>query len=165
VSTESSLAPPLEELALFNPAFLALLVYHAARDYGAATSGRSLPLPFAYVLVPVVLHRGTRELLPRIVTSQMAEWTQAHPELLAEFPDRVRWLVPLVGEACCFAIRYGVLIGEVEGLRAGELTRRSTRGLFTTEVEACIERARFCGRWFARQPDTISALAMWGLRP
>jgi hypothetical protein len=34
---------PLEEEALFNPAFLALIVHAAAADYAARSQGRAFP--------------------------------------------------------------------------------------------------------------------------
>jgi hypothetical protein len=35
----------------------------------------------------------------------------------------------------------------------------------TAEVDECVEKAGFLGRWFSEQPDPITTLALWGLRP
>ena len=35
----------------------------------------------------------------------------------------------------------------------------------SAEVDACIDKAGFLGRWFAEQPDALTVLALWGLRP
>jgi hypothetical protein len=155
---------PEEEFALFNPAFVVRLLHEAARQHQPVRK-ESLPLPYAYLIPPLVLHGPTRRALPLTVSSQMASWAQDHPALLGDLAERASALVPIVGEACCFGLRHGVLLFDEAGFLAGQLRRRP-RGLETTpEVSECISRAGFMGRWLAGQPDVATVYSMWGLRP
>src|SRR4051812_6610673 len=113
-----TLIRPREEAALFNPAFLAVLLRNAAREH-TGRSGRPLTIPAAYVIAPLALHAPTREALPTMVTSPMAAWVQRHPALLADLATRARALRPLVSAACVLGLRHGVLLAEEGGMVAG----------------------------------------------
>jgi hypothetical protein len=83
---------PFEEEALFNPAFLSLLLRESAAQYSARSGGRDLPTVLAYLIAPVALHGPTREVLPTHVTAQMGEWVRAHP---------VCWSISRAARAAC----------------------------------------------------------------
>ena len=54
---------PPEVAALLNPAQLAAISAAAASQYERA-SRQAMPWPLAFLVAPLVLHRGTREALP-----------------------------------------------------------------------------------------------------
>ena len=94
----------------------------------------------------------------------MGEWVRAHPAALVELPQRARSLQPLVSAAACFGLRHGVLDGEDGTLRAGSVKRRPRGMARSAEVDDCLSRAGFLGRWFSGQADATTTLAVWGLR-
>ena len=55
---------PTELAYLFNPAFCGWVLREAVAGY-ASVKPAGLPLPLAFLILPVVLHRVTRELVPR----------------------------------------------------------------------------------------------------
>lgn len=156
---------PVEEQALFNPAFLALLLRRAGSEHEERGAGRALPVMLAYLVVPLALHGPTRRALPSHVTAQMGEWIKSHPDACAGLDARARALRPLVSDGVAMGLRHGLLIGEQSALRAGPLRRRPRGMARTPEVDGCIDKAGFLGRWFAEQPDALTVLALWGLRP
>lgn len=156
---------PVEELALFNPAFLALLVRRAADEHEQRSGGRGLPTMLAYIVVPLVLHGPTRRTLPSNVTAQMGEWIRAHPEAAAGLGQRAQALRPLVSAGLRLGLAQGLLSTEAGALRANTLRRRPRRMARTVEVDECIEKAGFLGRWLSEQPDALTTMALWGLRP
>jgi hypothetical protein len=158
-------ARPLEEQALFNPAFLAVLLHAAASEHAQRSHGRALPVVLTYLLVPLNLHGPTRRTLPANVTAQMGEWTRAHPEALAGLDHRTRALQPLVSAGLRLGLTHGTLRSNHGRIEAGALQRRPRGMARSDEVEACIAKAGFLGRWFSEQPDPLTALALWGLRP
>lgn len=156
---------PFEEEALFNSAFLALIVREAVADHMKRSDGRGLPTVLAYLISPLALHGPTRRALPGNATSQMGEWTRGHPEALIGLNDRARALRPLVSGGIRLGLVHGVLRSSGGTLEAAPLGRRP-RGMARSEdVDACLAKSRFLGRWFAEQPDPITAMAWWGLRP
>ena len=56
-----------EERALLNPSFFSLLFWHAATGH-MAEGGAGLPFGTGFLVLPIVLHRETRESLPKMVT-------------------------------------------------------------------------------------------------
>ncbi len=156
---------PVEEQALFNPAFLAVMIRRAAEEHEHRGGGRLLPVILAYLAVPLALHGPTRRQLPTHVTTQMGEWIRNHPDASAGLDVRARALRPLVSSGVTMALRHGLVVGEDGTLRALAIGRRPRGMARTAEVDACVCKAGFLGRWFAEQPDALTVLALWGLRP
>lgn len=156
---------PVEELALFNAAFLALLVRRAADEHERRSGGHPLSAMLVYLVLPLALHGPTRRQLPRNVTSQMGEWIRAHPDAAAGLGERVRALGPLVSAALRLGLTHGLLTSDAGALRANSLPRRPRGMSRSAEVDECIDKAGFLGRWFSEQPDPVTTLALWGLRP
>jgi hypothetical protein len=156
---------PFEEEALFNPAFLSLVVRTAAAGHFERSDGRPLPTVLAYVIVPLTLHGPTRRTLPNNATAQMGEWIRAHPEALVGLGDRSRSLRPLVSAGLRFGLAHGALRTAHGAIGAGTLARRPRGMPRSDEVDACISKAGFLGRWFSGQQDYTTAMAWWGLRP
>ena len=156
---------PVEELALFNAAFLALLVRRAADEHERRSGGRALPTMLAYLALPLALHGPTRRQLPSNVTAQMGEWIRAHPDAAAGLGDRSRALLPLVSAGLRLGLAQGLLSAEAGTLRASALPRRPRGMARSAEVDECIDKAGFLGRWFSEQVDPVTTLALWGLRP
>lgn len=155
-----------EEVALFNPAFLARLLRAAIASHERdAASG--MPVALAFLVLPLVLHKPTREDLPAKASSQMQKWIREHPRHLATLDGHVLGMRPFVSAAIRFGLRHGVLTTSSGTLGAGELQRRSPRlaAAETSEIDDCVRVSSFLGRWFARQPDAATLLALWGLKP
>jgi hypothetical protein len=165
MSTASIETRPVEELALFNPAFLALLLRRAAEEHEARSGGGAMPTVLGYLVAPLALHGPTRRALPVTVLSQMGEWIRSHPEASIGLGDRARALRPLVSHGLRLGLQHGLLSSDGPCVRANQLRRRPRGMARTAEVDQCIEKAGFLGRWFSEQPDAITTLALWGLRP
>ena len=67
-------------------ALLATLVAHAARAYEREAGPMSWPL--AFLVPPIVLHRPTRDALPRDTRTHLSTWVSREPVLRAGFPAR-----------------------------------------------------------------------------
>ena len=153
-----------EEIALFNPAFLARVLHTTAGEYSKAGS-HAMPVPIAFLVTPLVLHKATRADLPRSSATQMQNWIRENPRHAAHVTSRVVGLRTFTALAIRFALVHGVLQSSDGLLHAGTIGRRrpAVTALETPEIEECLTAARFLGRWFGRQPDTATLLAWWGL--
>lgn len=155
-----------EEVALFNSAFLARVLHAAVVDYGR-DSERYMPTSLAFLLMPLVLHKPTRDDLPTTASAQMQKWIREHPRHLAQLETRVIGIRSFVGLAINFGLRHGVLTS-ADGRLGPGLVKRRPRGFGdaeSSEVQECLQVSRFLGRWFTRQTDSATLLALWGLRP
>lgn len=88
----------VEEANLFNPAFCAVLLAKSAEEFMKKTR-QPFPFAFAFLVLPVVLHRGTREALPSSTVTSLLPWVQEHREQLVDFAGRVRSLRAITREA------------------------------------------------------------------
>ena len=68
---------PTEIANLFNPAFCALIVRDGSQGF-AEHNPTGMPYPLAFVLLPIVLHRGTRNILPKTIATKLHPWIEQH---------------------------------------------------------------------------------------
>jgi hypothetical protein len=144
---------PRVEATLLNPALLAVLLAGAAKDYETEEPG--MPWPLAFLVPPLVLHRPTRDALPRDSRTHLSTWIRREPLLRAGFPARAAAMVPLTREGLRLGLRAGVL--DRDGARlTGHLDAEAPAG----ELRQLINRAALVGRWLAKtdQPSTVFAL-------
>jgi Family of unknown function (DUF6521) len=144
---------PRVEATLLNPALLAVLLAAAANDYDTEETG--MPWPLAFLIPPLVLHRPTRDALPRNTRTHLSTWIRREPLLRAGFPARAAAMVPLTREGLRFGLRAGVL-GRDGPMLTGHLDTEAPNG----ELRQLISRAALLGRWLAKtdQPSTVFAL-------
>lgn len=156
-----------EEAYLFNPAFCCTTLSVAMRSYeGVRDEG--VPFPLAFMFLPIVLHKPTRESLPPSTRTSMAAWLLEHSEARVLFCERLISLKPHTREAIQFGMLLDWIVVSSDGLLETTLTNadvtRATRTL-SDEARDCIMRARFLGKWIAEAGHTHTAMALWGVRP
>lgn len=159
----------VEQARLLNPAFLGALLMEAARGYESeSTHAKGLPYALAFVALPVVLHKPTRDTLPKQVSTSLSAWVVGHPEAQVGFPERAAALVPLVKDAILLASRDGLL--DLHGATVKAVGNKRSldayaRDCQSSEVQTCLKKSVFLGRWFALAGDTTTVMALWGVRP
>jgi Family of unknown function (DUF6521) len=158
---------PREFAHLLNPAFLGLLVAQACVGY-VKESQSAPPFPLMFLVLPIVLHRSTRERLPRAITTRMTVWLENFPEVRVGFPERVRAIAPYLREAVRFSLATGMIrLTEDARLEVPDdvpgVHRR--HGKDDAEVNECLRGAVFVGRWLAGAGPMSTIFVSWGVRP
>lgn len=156
-----------DERILLNPSFCSALLWHSAQGHGEHR-GAGLPFGLAFLVLPLVLHRRTRESLPRSVATSFATWLGEHPLIRIQYAERARKLVPFTREALLFGCM-GSLIEIDQGriVAKAAMKRRMPAMLRGTsaEVRSCANKATFVGRWFALSGEETTTMALLGVRP
>lgn len=148
--------------ALFNPAFLAVLIGQAAT--GHETDHRSpLPLGLGFLVAPMVLHPPTREALPR-VNARLAIWIEQHQLLRVELRGRAPQLATTTRRALRFGLRHDLIELAADGIVVGAALRR-LRAPTVGDADDCWKAAELLGRWLPRAGPTATILALLGVRP
>jgi hypothetical protein len=156
---------PAEIAHLFNPAFCALLVREGVLGF-AEQYPNGMPYPLVFVLLPIVLHRATREALPKSIATKMHPWMEQHQEVRIGFTDRCAAITAYTREAIMFAAGSALIKISTEAtLQAPPLRLRRLSWPIGSESAICRQRARFVGRWLASAGDVATIFAMWGVRP
>ena len=159
-----------EERNLLNPAFCSTLLWHAGKGAAENPNSPRSSLYFieAFLILPLVLHQGTRDSLPFRVNSSLPVWANNNPLVVASLPDRARALVPHTKEALVFGGTGALYHFESNQLLVNAERESGIRTMLrqtSNEVQQCAKKARFLGRWFTHTgpPETIFTLL--GIRP
>jgi len=159
-----------EERNLLNPAFCSILLWHAGEGSTENSNSPRASLSYieSFLVLPLILHQGTRDSLPSRTNSSLPVWVNDNPLVIANLPNRARALVSHTKEAIIFGgtgglfrIEEGQLLTSAEQMSAIRTIMRDT----SVEVQQCMRKARFLGKWFTHtgSPETIFTLL--GVRP
>lgn len=158
---------PVEEANLLNPAFCSALI--ASSDVGyMSIDNAGIPYPLVFLMLPVVLHKSTRDLLPRTKRTSLATWIQRNTEVRILFAERVIALKPYTREAILFGMLHhwltlgdgGKLQTNLDDIYIDLITKK-----LKNEAKECVNKARFVGRWFASAGSAQTVMALWGIIP
>lgn len=156
-----------EERTLLNPGYCANLLWHATRGH-ASFAGSALAFEEAFIVLPLVLDRRTREALPRDTRTSLATWLEGDALVRGRIASRAQLLADFTREALLFGGVHGLLSitgGQVVGADAwGKAIRKSLRGS-SDEVRETAKKAEFVGKWFAHAGAAATVLALIGVRP
>lgn len=149
---------------LLNPAFCGRLLYTTIKTYGEKTN-RSFPFPLIYLILPLVLHKGTRSCINS--RTQLLLWVQKYPQLLIDFPKRARELVTITNESVEFLLQTGNIILTPNGeLEASASIRSLSKSKFIDdEVTECIQKSEHIAKWFAGAGKVETIFIELGVKP
>lgn len=158
---------PTEERTLLNPGFSSCLLWQSAIGY-ESVANNSLPLGVAFLVLPTVLHRDTRQTLPKSTATSLAVWVARNEVARATIAEQGIKLVPFTKEAMIFGGIHGLVQFTDGAIHANGNWRRPVSAYLkdaTEEARECAERAGFVGRWFARSGSASTIMAILGVRP
>ena len=156
-----------EERTLLNPGFCANLLWHAAGAYARDGNG-ALSFEESFLVLPFVLHRETRETLPRSSRTSLTVWLDENPLARGRVVSRARLLVPFTKEALTFGGVHGLIRldgGRLQAEAAWQRAVSRTLKESSDEVKGCAKRAAFIGKWFSQTGSAATVLALIGVRP
>jgi hypothetical protein len=159
----------IEEANLLNPAFLSVLLVECIKGYTSEEKEQA-PYVLPFLVLPLVLHKKTRLALPGTTRTIFASWISKKEGTLAKagYPERALSLKPYIKEALLFSLANGLIQVDGKGGLQVLMTnskRKGTGAERTEEVEDCIMRSSFCGRWFARVGKVETVMTFLGVRP
>lgn len=129
---------------------------------------RGLPFPLAFMVLPLVLHKATRESLPGNIRTSMAAWLQENASARVLYFEHLSSLKPHTREAIQFGMMADWILLQADGLLETTLSekeiKRAARKL-SDEARDCAKRAHYVGRWFASAGTPNTVMALWGVRP
>ncbi|WP_442860555.1 three component ABC system middle component [Arthrobacter sp. zg-Y916] len=155
---------PRDSAALFNPAFLALILGRAVQ--GATERGQNgIDWGESYLVIPMCLDSETRETIPRRINSSIVSWVARNPEIRSVLPQKLSGMSPLVTDGISMALHTEILLVDHGRLILGPklLPKRVSGG--TPEITAIQKTAYFLGRWFSTYPSTPGLFTLFGVRP
>jgi len=157
---------PVEVANLLNPAFCSVIIFETAKAYQKEVES-SLPYSLSFLILPIVLHEGTRDRLPRATSTKMHSWVRGNSDLRIGFAERTRHMLPYTKEGLLFGMTMSILgidgrLGTVDVYQKHLQRPKWQRG---TEADICTKKAALLGKWFALSGDSTTIFSMWGIRP
>ncbi|MGH9891092.1 MAG: three component ABC system middle component [bacterium] len=156
-----------EEAHLLNPAFCCVTITSACAGYNES-NGQPLPFALGFMVLPIILHKHTRESLPRTSRTSMPAWLQEHAEARLGFHERLTALRPHTREAMYYGLAFDwIAMGDSGVIRCVGPDTRINRAVRSLDGDArdCASRARFLGKWLGTTASTETTMALWGIRP
>ncbi len=149
---------------LLNPAFCGRLLYSTINTYCIKTQ-HGFPFPLVYLVLPLVLHKETREKINS--QKRLHVWAQQYPHLLLDFPQRASELIPITNEAIELLLQTGELIltsnAEFDiSITGNNLT---TNKYADAEIKDCLRKCEHIARWFAGAGKVENTYIALGVRP
>lgn len=153
---------PVEVANLLNPAFCGEVISIAVREYNNI-SLQGFPFALVYMILPIVLHKKTRDRINLRGRVPMHVWLQDNQDLKVNFSDRAREMAPICRESLLFLMQLDVIEfdnkGELFSRNIGRVRKRSG------EVLECVKKSEYLGRWLSNAGSESTIFAMWGVRP
>jgi len=156
---------PQEVANLLNPAFCGQVLHAAVKAHVEASTG-ALPFPLSFLILPLVLHRTTRDTIDGR-TKHFQNWITDHEEVKVGFAARARQTAPYTREAVMFLLQTGAFKMAAEGglVTAKELKRIQRKVAQADENEACLKKAAIVGTWLATAGSPSTVFASVGVQP
>ncbi len=124
-----------------------------------------MPFPLIYLILPLVLHRRTRERIKSV--TQMQIWIQRNPDVLIGFADRTKSMVQITNEAVKFLMQSGIVtLSNNAELELAKLFKSLSASIYTNdEIKECIKKSSSIAKWFAKAGTVETIYISWGVRP
>ncbi|MDR6216095.1 three component ABC system middle component [Paracidovorax wautersii] len=155
---------PFEERNLFNPAFCAVVLAAAIREYERVAS-KPMPYSLTLLVLPMCLHQASREEILENKRLSVLRVFALRPDLLINFAERARSLVQYATEAFALLASKGCITVGDDGCISLIPRRVAPRPLNTDDTERCRAAAIVLGRDFAQINDRVTVYTSLSIRP
>jgi len=161
-------ARPSEITTLLNPAFCAILLYVGISEFHKI-QGKGVSYIFPFLFLPLILHKDTREKLPRSSNTTLSSWLTNPCTAIVKvgFATRAQSMSPYTKESLLFAAMHEVLEINEDGMLypLTELKLKSYISKATPDLLSCIKSAKLCGKLIARAGDMKTVMSLLGVKP
>lgn len=155
---------PFEIRNLFNPAFCGLVLFRAVHGY-EEEDPRGMPFSLSLLVLPLCLHKDSRDLIADSPRSYLLKTTEKHPQMTVGFAERVTHMLPYAFEGFGLLMERHCISATGDGRlqTISNRVRKTVTG--TDETVSCQRVARIIGKEFARIADRVTVYRTLGIRP
>lgn len=152
-----------ELAALFNPAFCSLILYGGVTHHQKQDE-RGMPLPVAFLLLPIILSANLRSALPSTARTTFHLWLDREPHVKIRLAKRAANLAPITREGLLFLLQRKRLLLSGERLQKGKIIKGLTTFADATQgLPDLLEGARILGTMLGKVDDVVTIFTSLGL--
>lgn len=156
-----------EEINLYNPAYVGVILYQAIREYQSKNrSGFHCGL--TYIVAPMSISPRYSKILPATVATPIASWVAEHEGELIGFASVVSAYAEIVNSAIAFLLEHEAVLLDEEGrycLTDIAFPQKPSYVIKNAKFKNCFLAAGLLGRWFSEASTVESVYAQLGIRP
>lgn len=150
---------------LFNPAFCGEIIRVVAMEYNKYNKNK-FPFAFSFIVLPILLHKETREKLPRTTRTYFFVWVENNDNLFFDFSKRAKNLVSITKEAISFSMAYKKINLNEKGEIETDMTRvKIYNGDEYNEYNDILKKAQLLGKWLSFTSDVKSIYSFLRITP
>lgn len=155
---------PIEVGNLLNPAFNSVLIFDVVSSYKKEKG--EFPYPLVFLILPILLHKATRESLPPNRKTKLHSWLTDKQHIRINFAERAKSLTSYTKEGILFGLQQKVISISKSGMLTS-LQEKLQRYDWDkdSEVAKCRQKANLLGRLFADAGESIAIYARLGIQP
>lgn len=150
---------------LLNPAFCGEVIRRTADTYNKATN-TNFPFAFIFIVLPIILHKDTRDRMPKTTRSYLFAWVEDNEDLFYNFSIRARQMVPFAKESILFLLQNNLIEIDDKG-QIIVLTKRIKRfsGDDLEEVNSILAKSEMLGKWLSNNSSINSVYSFFRITP
>jgi hypothetical protein len=150
---------------LLNPAFCGEIIRLVCAEH-QKLSKKEISFAMIFIVLPLVLHKSTRDKLPKRKVVRLHDWINSDSELKLGLAERIKYLVPYTRETLLFLYQQDILTFSEEGhLKVLQLRKKKYPQSFTEEVKDILSKSAFIGRWLTTFPKEQMTYTILGIQP
>jgi len=150
---------------LLNPAFCGEILRRFIKSYNDK-SEQNTPFLLCFIVLPILLHKETRDNLPKTTATHLLTWIDGNDVIFMNFPGRARDMHNYTKEALMFLLSLKLIrFQDKSEIITEKFTKKSLEGTETEEVEQIFKQAEFLGRWLAKTRDIKTLFTFLRIKP
>lgn len=150
---------------LLNPAFCGEVLRRTADAYNKSTN-TNFPFAFAFLVLPILLHKDTRDRMPKTTRSYLFAWVEDNEDLFYNFSIRARQMVPFTKESILFLLQNDLIELDDKSqiiVTAKKIKRYSGDDL--EEVNDILKKSEMLGKWLSHNSSINSVYSFFRITP
>ncbi len=151
---------------LLNPAFCGEIIRRTIVAYNNNEENAKFPFSLLYLILPILLHKKTRENMPQRSSTYFHYWVDENEFLFIDFAYRVKELIPYTKESLIFLLSHNAAKIDDNGkIEITQYTRRKPTGEHSDEVRSIYKKADLLGKWFRLTGNEQTIYMFLKIRP
>ena len=150
---------------LFNPAFCGEAIRRTIKSYND-NSKESFPFALSFLILPLLLHKRTRERMPKSTASYLFAWVENNDDLFYNFSQRAKDMVPFTKESIMFLLQNKHIdVDQSGGLNFVNKRQKRIQGDDLEEFDMIMKNTNMLGKWLAKNSNVNSIYSFFRIIP
>lgn len=156
---------PIITANLLNPAFCGELIRRCAESYYEEVN-KPFPYALLFIMLPIVLHKNTRDSLPKSSRKSLHEWLEENQSIKIGFAERCQQMIPFVKEALMFLLQNNAIrLDENGNIFVQKFQKKTLNETYATEINECHRKSKLIGKLFAKSEKLETIYSLFGVKP